>query len=246
MLCKHVASLHRDISITFELETLCRDQPNNFQIQMLSLVSQLPKKVSVTATEQEVATKQMESDENAVVEVFKNKLKSDQAQFKLYLENLANAEDARARHITHQKLVKRRAGEGAARHIVDTHVAHSVLTPKDMVSWTAETSQFIKKAAKTCPGGPEHTSIVGVLDLAVSDSSLDDSMSRLASLIRSDPQRSIAVILLPWDADREIGKLIQSDAQNATCKHVLSLLSSFIAWRPCAFCLQHLCDTMLS
>lgn len=208
----HPPKLHpRDISICFELETLCRDQPTEFQIQQLSLAMSLPQKMSVTKKEEELATKQMESDENAVVEVFKNKLKSDQAAFRLYLEDLANTVDAKARQQTHSKLVRRRAGEAAARALADQYINHTVVASKDMVSFMAESSQFIKRVASLSPGGPE-VQVIGILDLAVTESSLDDSMTRLASLIRSDPSRSIGLILLPWDAERDIGKQIQHEA----------------------------------
>ena len=208
----------RDLGAMFELENLSREQPPRFAMEDLVLIQSLPRSVSVTQQQQELAQKQLEADDNVVVQLFSTKLQSDQARYKLYLEKLSDSEVASRRAATEAKLNLRRAAESAATALLSERL-HQALVPKlDRPSFQSELANF--QRAGQNPNQSRQTPIeLGILDLSVVEGSLDEQMIRMATLLRAKPERSACLILLPWDPTRNISESIQ----HPNCKPSLSV-----------------------
>jgi hypothetical protein len=218
----------RDLAVVFELETLARDQPPSFVLNSMSLLAGIPRKQTVTAAEQQNAAATLEADDNSVVTLFVNKLRSDQAQFKLYLEKLSDSETVHHRLVNQHKLMQRRASDAATKAVMDQYIYQAVIGKSDLVGFCAELCGFQKHVLASRPTTPDNLVTIGILDLAVTDGSLDESLTRMASLLRNNPDRGVAAILLPWDVSRNISESIQSLGNIASGFAVCSMVCDLI------------------
>lgn len=198
--------LDRDVTLMFSLEGLVREQPTPFSARTTSMYENLKRKLSAAKQEQEEADQQLELDSSATISLFQSKLVSDQANYRVYLESLQDADAAARQRTVAAKQKQQHAASMAAASLVDNHVRLVALEANDDIGFAAERTKFAKHALDSA--GSEDLVQIGVVDLGNTES-MDQDLKRMAGMLRTAPERSCVLVLLPWDPNRCISSEIQ-------------------------------------
>ena len=192
----------RDAVMMAQLEDVANEQPKNWSLSQLDFVKELPRIQNVAAVK--AAKTDLDTAMNSVVTSFTTLLKKDQEAFEEFLKKLTSEERNQESETHTNKRKHKKRGMDAAESVISLSVTLEV-RQKGAEGLRAYQSTFTEIHKAMLPKSPHPPGIISIVDCSLMGDQLETCLSHTASILLTNKETAIALVLFPWDDNRSLG-----------------------------------------